>query len=242
MIRNWISPNYDARPIGTAIDMLVLHYTGMESGHQALERLCDPEAEVSAHYLSEENGDLFQLVKEEKRAWHAGVSNWRGYEGLNQHSIGIELVNTGHEFGYRPFPVEQIETLVSLIRDIRSRHEIDDRMIVGHSDIAPDRKEDPGELFPWGYLAEKGIGWVPKGSFESTEDYITPLAATSQVIAVQKRLAAIGYNIRSDGLYNSTLTYCVTAFQRRWRQYEVTGLMDKGTYAALLQVSKKCDT
>jgi len=150
------SPNFDART--KVPDMLVLHYTGMTSGAEALARLRDPEAKVSAHYLVEEDGRIFRLVAEERRAWHAGRSFWKGEEGVNHASIGIEIVNPGHEFGYRPFPEAQIAAVIALLADIRGRWTVEDGRILGHSDVAPARKQDPGELFPWKRLAEAGHG------------------------------------------------------------------------------------
>ena len=150
------SPNFDPRTAPPT--MIVLHYTGMKSGQAALDRLRDPEAKVSSHYLVEEDGRVFRLVAEERRAWHAGVSFWRGRRNVNGDSIGIEIVNPGHEFGYRPFPEAQIESVIALVADIRTRWEIEDNRILGHSDVAPARKEDPGELFPWRRLAEAGHG------------------------------------------------------------------------------------
>jgi N-acetylmuramoyl-L-alanine amidase len=140
------SPNFDVRQAPP--DMLVLHYTGMRTGEEAIARLRDPAAErrVSAHYVVEEDGRVFRLVPEERRAWHAGVSFWRGQRDVNGASIGIEIVNPGHEFGYRPFPEAQVAAVVALITDVRSRWTIDDGRIVGHADVAPDRKEDPGAL------------------------------------------------------------------------------------------------
>lgn len=152
------SPNFDARPEDLEIDMLVLHYTGMQSGEAALKRMCEATAQVSAHYMIEEDGTVFQLVNEEKRAWHAGVAYWRGATNINARSIGIEIVNPGHEFGYRAFPEPQILSVIELCQAILARHTIAARNIVGHSDIAPTRKEDPGELFPWQRLASLGIG------------------------------------------------------------------------------------
>lgn len=152
------SPNFDDRPDGQTIDMLVLHYTGMKTGQEALDRLCEEKSQVSAHYLIETDGRLFQLVDEDKRAWHAGVSHWRGQTNINARSIGIELVNPGHEWGYRAFPDVQIDQLIQLSQAILARHPIPKRNVVGHSDVAPTRKEDPGELFPWDRLAEHGIG------------------------------------------------------------------------------------
>src|SRR6185312_2759816 len=156
------SPNHDARD--AAIDMLVLHYTGMQSAQAALERLCDPAAMVSAHYTIDETGTVYAHVPEARRAWHAGVSFWAGRRNLNACSIGIELVNPGHEFGYRAFSDAQIAALIELATGIVSRHAIVAARVLGHSDIAPARKEDPGELFPWARLAREGIGQWPQAS------------------------------------------------------------------------------
>ena len=155
------SPNFDARPPGARIDMLVLHYTGMVSAEAAIERLCDPAAKVSAHYLIDEDGAVRRLVDENHRAWHAGEASWRGKSDINARSLGIELVNPGHEFGYRPFPEAQMAALEALAQDILARHTIEARNVVGHSDVAPRRKTDPGELFDWRRLAEAGIGLWP---------------------------------------------------------------------------------
>ena len=153
------SPNHDART--SPPDMIVLHYTGMQSGEAALARLRDPEAKVSAHYLIEEDGRVFALVDEARRAWHAGVSFWKGQRDVNAASIGIELVNPGHEWGYRAFPPAQMDALTGLLDAVRSRWEIENNRILGHSDVAPDRKQDPGELFDWAALARDGHGlWV----------------------------------------------------------------------------------
>ena len=150
------SPNFNSRTAPP--DILVLHYTGMQTGQEALDRLRDPEAKVSSHYLVEEDGRVFRLVAEERRAWHAGVSSWRGQTDINGASIGIEIVNPGHDWGYRAFPEAQIAAVIDLVGDIRGRWTIEDRNIVGHSDVAPERKTDPGELFPWKRLAEAGHG------------------------------------------------------------------------------------
>ena len=155
------SPNHDSRG-AIPVSMLVLHYTGMASAQAALSRLCDPAAKVSAHYLVDEDGTIYALVPEERRAWHAGLSFWAGIRDVNAHSIGIELVNPGHEFGYRAFPQAQIAALKNLCRGILARHAIGAWNVVAHSDVAPARKEDPGELFPWAELAEAGIGLWPE--------------------------------------------------------------------------------
>lgn len=164
------SANFNDRE-GTPIDMLVMHYTGMPTGRDALERLCDPAADVSAHYLIEEDGSIHSLVDEEHRAWHAGVAAWRGETNINSRSIGIELVNPGHEFGYRAFPDQQISVLIDLCRGVLERHDIPARNVIGHSDVAPTRKEDPGELFPWSTLSKNGIGLWPDdaGAFDPVQ-------------------------------------------------------------------------
>ena len=145
---NHPSPNFDDRPPQTPIDMLVLHYTGMQTGQEALERLCDPEAKVSAHYLIEEDGRIFQLVEENKRAWHAGVSHWRAHTNINARSIGVEIVNPGHDWGYRPFPEVQIQSVITLCQAILSRHPIEPRNVVGHSDVAQRAKPTPENFSP----------------------------------------------------------------------------------------------
>ncbi len=165
------SPNHDARPDGTPIDMLVLHYTGMESGAAALARLCDPAVKVSAHYTIDEDGTVYAMVPEDRRAWHAGVSHWAGASDINARSIGIELVNPGHEFGYRAFPDPQIAALTTLCHSILMRHPIASARVLAHSDVAPMRKDDPGELFPWEKLARAGIGlWPEKSGAEAPAD------------------------------------------------------------------------
>ena len=212
-----LSPNFDVRSNGMSIDMLVIHYTGMTSGAAALARLCDPKAKVSAHYLIEEDGRIFQLVDEGNRAWHAGVSCWFGNNNLNDRSIGIELVNPGHEFGYRPFPEAQMQALIGLSRDILARYPIAARNVVGHSDVAPTRKKDPGELFDWRGLAAAGIGlWPVKGNNSDLEPTVL--------------LTQIGYNV-------DTLELALKAFQRRYRPHRVDGICDKETFGLLAAVA-----
>ena len=194
------SPNFDER--GRAVDMIVLHYTGMQSGPEALARLTDAAAKVSAHYLVEEDGTIFALVPEGKRAWHAGVSFWRGDTETNARSIGIEIVNPGHEWGYRKFPKKQIDIVIALVKDIRTRHNVPLANIVGHSDVAPQRKEDPGELFPWKRLAEEGLA---VGPYEGAPD---PSIAYEEALAM---LRAIGYDA-PDKAHAAALV----AFQRRF--------------------------
>jgi N-acetylmuramoyl-L-alanine amidase len=217
------SPNLDSRPC--PIDTLVLHYTGMQTGQAAIDRLRDPEARVSSHYLVEEDGTVYQLVPEELRAWHAGVSFWRGRRVLNDMSIGIEIVNPGHEWGYRPFPATQIAAVLDLCTGILQRHAIPAGNVVAHSDIAPNRKQDPGELFPWAALAEHGIGvWADCDGADTTpagED-------------VRPGLGALGYDVESF-----PLDVVVTAFQRHWRQEAVTGVADRGTAKRLMALERK---
>ncbi len=155
------SPNHNDRG-DAAIDMLVLHYTGMKTAKAALERLCDPAAKVSAHYTVDEDGTVYVHVPEARRAWHSGISSWAGAADINSRSIGIELVNPGHEFGYRDFPYGQIQALITLCHGILLRHPIPSARVLGHSDVAPARKEDPGERFPWKQLATAGIGLWPE--------------------------------------------------------------------------------
>lgn len=212
------SPNTEPRPDGTAVDTLILHYTGMQSGAEAIARLRDPQAVVSAHYVVEEDGTIFRLVPEALKARHAGVSHWRGRSALNANSIGIEVVNPGHEWGYRHFPALQMAALAELCLEILSRHPIPPRHVVGHSDVAPDRKQDPGELFDWEGLAANGIGLWPKRDGPAEGDAL-------------ELLGRIGY--RTD----LPLDVLITAFQRHWHQEFVTGRLDQGTLARLRAVA-----
>ena len=219
----WRSPNFDERPERGVIDMLVLHYTGMESTDAALARLCDPQAKVSAHWLIDEDGRLFNLVAEGCRAWHAGVSFWRGASDINARSIGIELVNPGHEFGYRPFPGPQMAGLIDLAQDILARHPIPARNVVGHSDVAPRRKMDPGELFDWATLAACGIGlWPPEAEECVLEDD-----------AIRSMLATIGYE-------TIDLFATLKAFQRHFRPERVNGRLDWQTARLIRGVTEQC--
>jgi N-acetylmuramoyl-L-alanine amidase len=227
------SPNFDSRV--SPPDMIVLHYTGMRTGDEALARMTDPQAKVSAHYMVEEDGRIFSLVSEERRAWHAGVAFWKGATDINAASIGIELVNPGHEFGYRAFPDAQIEALIELMDDIRSRWTVPESRILGHSDVAPDRKTDPGELFPWKRLAAEGHGiWVePNGAPGA------PLAEGDEgagVFAMQAGLTRIGYDCAPSGKFDAATTTVVRAFQRHWLQTRVDGIADGETRARLVAV------
>ncbi len=219
------SPNFDARPEGQAVDILLLHYTGMVSATAALARLCDVTAKVSAHYCIDEGGTLYRLVPEAKRAWHAGAASWAGAEDINARSIGIELVNPGHEFGYRPFPEAQMAALIELAESILARHPIPPQRVLGHSDVAPLRKEDPGELFDWARLAAAGIGLWPG----DTQPCDPPAAAEAK-----RQLAALGY-----GYLEESQAAVITAFQRHFRPEKLTGEVDAetaGRLAALLRL------
>jgi N-acetylmuramoyl-L-alanine amidase len=218
------SPNHGPRHNPARIDMLVLHYTGMRSAEAALERLCDPDAKVSAHYVVEEHGRIWRLVPETRRAFHAGRSCWEGESDLNTVSIGIEIVNPGHDWGYRAFPEAQMVAVERLSLELMSRHPIPPRRIVGHSDIAPDRKADPGELFDWPRLAAAGIGiWPPA----------KPPASEFAIDGAQwlVDLTAIGYCAKADS-YEAALV----AFQRRFRQASCDGRLDPETAWRLAEV------
>jgi N-acetylmuramoyl-L-alanine amidase len=218
----WPSPNHDARPAGGIVDMLILHYTGMTSGDAALARLTSPEAKVSAHYVIEEDGAIWRLVAEDRRAWHAGISFWAGRRDINGHSIGIELVNPGHEWGYRPFPEPQMAALEALAQDILTRHAIRPEFVLGHSDVAPQRKEDPGELFDWARLAQTGIGLWP--------DFATaPRDTPEDAGAAQRLLAAIGYEVPQTGALDDATRAVLTAFQRHFHPALCDGALDPET-------------
>lgn len=217
------SPNQDDRPAAVPIDMLILHYTGMRTGREALDRLRDPTAKVSSHYLVEEDGRIYRLVPEHRRAAHAGVSHWRGHGGLNARSIGIEIVNPGHEWGYRDFPALQMAAVCDLCLGILARHTIPARNVVAHSDVAPDRKQDPGELFDWQGLAANGVGLWP------TQDPPAPPAQDTPGL-----LGAIGY--RTD----LPLPMLVAAFQRHWLPQRSDGIADAATRARIAAVAALC--
>ncbi|MCF8468410.1 MAG: N-acetylmuramoyl-L-alanine amidase [Sneathiella sp.] len=229
------SPNFDDREATTPIDMLVLHYTGMPTAADALDRLTDEKAKVSVHYLVNEDGRILALVPEEKRAWHAGVSHWRGADNINARSIGIEIVNPGHEFGYRHFPDVQMAAVVELAADIVRRRNIRPFNVVGHSDVAPDRKEDPGELFDWKRLAEGGAGFWFSKELDMPEGLklLAPGAEGNDVTAIRRALLEIGYNVAADGAYDAKLETVVRAFQRHWRQAQVDGIADPETQATI---------
>ncbi len=203
------SPNFNDRKL--PISMVVLHYTGMRSAGEALARLCDESSQVSAHYLIDEDGTVTSLVPEDKRAWHAGKAYWRGITDVNSASIGIELANPGHEWGYRPFPEPQMDALLPLLADIVDRHDIPRANVVGHSDVAPARKTDPGEYFDWRRLGQLGLALeIPKAKMNLFYD--NPGAF---YLAMER----FGYDITEGRA-------AVTAFQRRFRPEYIDGEID----------------
>ena len=228
------SPNFGPRKDGARIDMLVLHYTGMKSCAEALARLVDPAAQVSAHYVIDEDGTIYRMVDETMRAWHAGEGAWRGAGDVNSRSIGIELVNPGHEFGYREFPSAQMDALIGLARDILARHAIRPIDVVGHSDVAPQRKTDPGEKFDWRALAAAGIGvWPRRPSMAAALD--TGPYGDERVLLTeaQTRLARIGYGIDATGRADEATAAVLRAFQRRFRPKRIDGRLDAETFALI---------
>ncbi|CAN5283142.1 N-acetylmuramoyl-L-alanine amidase [soil metagenome] len=211
------SPNFDER--SAPISLLVLHYTGMPDAASAINWLANPESKVSAHYVVTEDGKIIRMVAEDKRAWHAGKSQWRGVSDINSASIGIEIVNPGHEWGYRPFPDTQMQALVPLVNDIVQRYRITRGNVVGHSDIAPARKQDPGELFPWHTLARLRLA-LPR----PTKNLMDPHWTDSGFMLALERF---GYDITDQ-------TAAVVAFQRRFRPELIDGIVDGECRAILL--------
>ncbi len=211
------SPNFDERKLPVSI--LVLHYTGMPDAAGAIDRLRAPDAKVSSHYVVAEDGQILRLVDESKRAWHAGKSHWRGIDDVNSASVGIEIVNPGHEFGYRPFPDAQIDALLPLVAGIMERHRITRGNVVGHSDIAPARKQDPGELFPWYRLAKLRLA-LPR----PTRNLMDPQWSDAGFLLALERF---GYDV-TDPLA------VVVAFQRRFRPELLDGTIDGECRAILL--------
>jgi N-acetylmuramoyl-L-alanine amidase len=215
------SPNFDHRPVDVSIDMLVFHYTGMQTALLALDRMCDPASEVSAHYMGDEDGSICSLVEEADRAWHAGVASWRGNTNINARSIGIEIVNPGHQFGYCAFSGAQMESVIELSLVVLSQNLISPQNVVGHSDIAPMRKIDPGEFFDWERLAGLGIGLWPSQADHLEQD----------LNALASALTRIGYDV-------SNFSMALKAFQRHYRPKRVTGRIDSETARLIIGLSQ----
>ncbi len=229
------SPNVEARKDGRTPDMILLHYTGMQTGAAALERLCAPDSKVSAHYVVFEDGRIVQCVPEDKRAWHAGVASWAGEPDINSCSIGIEIVNPGHEFGYPDFPLRQTAAVISLCRSILTRRgPLAPDRILGHSDVAPARKQDPGEKFPWDLLNESGIGhWVRPAPLNLEGPSLQPGEQGEVVTRLQRALRGYGYAIEETGHYDEATQLVLTAFQRHFRPARVDGIADASTMLTL---------
>lgn len=226
------SPNHGDRR-GRAPDCIVLHYTGMPTAEGALAQLCNPKAEVSSHYFVFEDGRIAQLVPENRRAWHAGRSSWFDDTDLNSASIGVEIVNPGHDGGLPPFPDVQIDAVIALCRDIIARRGIAPERILAHSDIAPGRKVDPGEKFPWERLAAAGVGlWRPPAP-EMPGLILGFGASGAAVSTLQRSLRTLGYGLEETGLYDARTKTVVEAFQRRWRPWRIDGVADAGARATI---------
>jgi N-acetylmuramoyl-L-alanine amidase len=228
------SPNHGERRGGARSSLVILHYTGMEDADEALARLCSPESEVSAHYFVFEDGHTVQCVPESRRAWHAGVSGWKDITDVNSHSIGIEIANPGHEFGYADFPSAQVDAVVALCRDIVARHRIAAEHVLGHSDVAPTRKLDPGEKFPWRTLHAAGVGhWTEPAPVGSKRGALTLGGSGASVRTLQQDLRRYGYPLETTGSFDETTQQVVRAFQRHFRPAQVDGLADRSTRATL---------
>jgi N-acetylmuramoyl-L-alanine amidase len=230
------SPNHGPRRGGARPTMILLHYTGMRTAEVALERLCQNGSEVSAHYVVLENGEVLQCVAEARRAWHAGEAFWAGESDINSHSIGIEIVNPGHDWGYDDFPPAQINAVTALCRDVLARNAIPHHRLLAHSDVAPGRKQDPGEKFPWARLAAAGIGhWVAPepigaGGVLALDDM------GPDVCELQAQLSQYGYRVGQTGTYDAQTRDAVVAFQRHFRPERVDGVADASTCATLARL------
>ncbi len=228
-----LSPNHGERRGFARPDCLILHYTGMPTAEGAIDLLRDPASEVSSHYVVKEGGAIIQLVPESRRAWHAGVGVWKGVRDLNSASIGIEIVNAGHDGGLPPFPPAQIAALIGLCKDILSRFSIRPERVLAHSDIAPQRKRDPGERFPWDALARAGVGlWVEPAPIEGQALFGIGQEGP-HVRALQAMLALYGYGIEMTGVFDRPTEIVLTAFQRHFRQARVDGAADPSTLKTL---------
>jgi len=228
------SPNHGERAHGVKIDILLLHYTGMAATAGAIERLCEPSARVSSHYVIDERGEIVQLVAEARRAWHAGLSSWEGVADINSRSVGIEIANPGHSFGYPDFPDAQIAAVIELGGDIVARHRIRPERVLAHSDVAPRRKRDPGEKFPWQLLFHAGIGaWVRPAPLTPAAAALGPGDKGPEIAQLQAELKRYGYGIETTGVYDDDTAAVVTAFQRHFRPARVDGRADGSTVKTL---------
>jgi N-acetylmuramoyl-L-alanine amidase len=232
------SPNFFERKSGL-IDILLLHYTGMPICEGAIEWLCNPKSEVSSHYTITESGDIYRHVDEKFRAQHAGLSFWAGESDINSRSIGIEICNPGHDHGYRDFPKKQIAVLIDLCHEIIARHKIPLQRVLAHSDVAPTRKRDPGEKFPWEKLAQKGIGhWIKPEPLGKKGVSFKRGDRGAHISAMQRMFSIYGYGIDISGIFDEKTEFVVTAFQRHFRQKHVDGIADPSTIATLHKLIK----
>jgi N-acetylmuramoyl-L-alanine amidase len=227
------SPNHGPRPPGARPSIVLLHYTGMADAASAITRLADPIAQVSSHYVVLENGRILQMVPEAARAWHAGVSSWAGETDINSASIGIEIVNPGHESGCPAFPARQVDAVAALCADIASRWSIRPDRVLAHSDVAPGRKRDPGEAFPWDRLHAAGVGHLVAPAPIAPGRALRPGEEGQPVRALQAMLALYGYGVVLSGVYDARTTAVVEAFQRHFRPALVDGIADPSTMATL---------
>jgi N-acetylmuramoyl-L-alanine amidase len=227
------SPNHGERARSMRPDMILLHYTGMFDASVALDRLCTAGSEVSAHYLVLEDGHVIQMVPEGRRAWHAGASFWGGETDINSCSIGIEIANPGHDYGYPDFPKRQIAAVTALCRGIQTRNTIRPERVLAHSDVAPSRKNDPGEKFPWQTLWDSGVGhWVTPSPIVDGKKLALGDRGEA-VSAIQESLSQYGYGIVLSGSYDPATHDVVKAFQRHFRPERVDGIADESTRATL---------
>jgi N-acetylmuramoyl-L-alanine amidase len=228
------SPNHNERAGSGSPDMIVLHYTGMPDDQDAISHLCNPASEVSAHYVVLQDGYIIQLVAEARRAWHAGTSSWAGETDINSRSIGIEIANPGHDHGYPDFPKRQVAAVAALCRSIFTRHGIPADRVLAHSDVAPSRKRDPGEKFPWKLLADSGIGLCVKPAPTEASGTIFTLGDTDAAIReTQTLLASYGYDLTATGDLDAATRDVVAAFQRHFRPQRVDGFIDTSTISTL---------
>lgn len=233
----WLpSPNFEARRGGRAIDLLLLHYTATETAEQALDWLTREESGVSSHYLIDEDGRISQMVAESERAWHAGISSWDGDTDINSCSIGIEIQNHGHEMGYPDFPDAEMQAVEALCLDILARHRIPAFRVLAHSDVAPGRKQDPGEKFDWARLHNAGIGlWAEQGPIDRGQG-LARGDKGREVEALQMRLRAFGYGLDVTGHYETETETIVRNFQRHFRPGQIDGIADKSTLEVLSRI------
>jgi len=236
------SPNFNQRPQDAEIDMILVHYTGMRSEGESITRLLDPNSKVSTHYFICESGKVIQMIDDELRAWHAGLSEWRGQKNVNDFSIGIELSNPGHEYGYRDFTKSQIDSFIDLTTDLKEKYNIQNHRILGHSDVSPDRKMDPGEKFDWEFLASHQIGlWLKErekkselvNEFKDDDGSITLPIRTAQV-----NLKEIGYSVNVNGKFDEITKKVVIAFQRHFCPKNLSGTLDRETFSLIALYSE----